>query len=303
MTATIIQAIIPIFILGMLGNIARRSGFLDEEFWQQAERATYYVLLPALFVLRLVDAEIVWSTQVGLIAAAVLLVLLGTASSFATRKLASIPDADFSSFLQGNIRFNAFIGLAICVNLPAPALALSALLLAAMIPLVNVICVLVFSLFSDTKINWKNNLLAVAKNPLILSCIMGIILNVAGFEFPSIPHKVLELLSQLALPIGLLAVGAALRLQALKSAASSFVISSVLKLSTMPMIAYGLATVFSLSPVASTVLIIFAGLPTATSSYILARQLGGNAELMAAIITGQTLLSMLSLPLVMRLLL
>jgi len=46
-----------------------------------------------------------------------------------------------------------------------------------------------------------------------------------------------------------------------------------------------------------------AALPTATSSYILARQLGGDAPLMAAIVSGQTLLAVATIPLILAVLL
>jgi len=62
-----------------------------------------------------------------------------------------------------------------------------------------------------------------------------------------------------------------------------------------------LALLLGLDPVTRDVALLFAALPTATSAYILARQLGGDAELMAALITGQTLLAMASLPLWLRL--
>ena len=103
----------------------------------------------------------------------------------------------------------------------------------------------------------------------------------------------------MALPLGLLSVGAALDLTALRSSGRVLYISSAIKLLLFPLIAWGVAYGLELSALASQVLIIFAAMPTATSAYILARQLGGDAPLMAAIITAQTLFAMLTIPLVL----
>ncbi len=77
--------------------------------------------------------------------------------------------------------------------------------------------------------------------------------------------------------------------------------TNTIKLLLMPAFVLSLAWLLGLDPVSRDVALLFAALPTATSAYILARQLGGDAELMAAIITGQTLLAMLTLPLWLQL--
>lgn len=110
---------------------------------------------------------------------------------------------------------------------------------------------------------------------------------------------VVDKLALMALPVGLLAVGAGLQLQALRAAGAAFVWSSVLKLMLLPVLTWLMADGLGLDHSAQQVLTLYAALPTAASAYILARQLGGSAELMAGIITGQTLLAMLSLPLAM----
>jgi hypothetical protein len=74
------------------------------------------------------------------------------------------------------------------------------------------------------------------------------------------------------------------------------IVSSFIKLALLPLIIYACNQVFLISPALNTVLVLFSALPTASSAYILARQLGGNAELMAIIITAETLISLISLP-------
>jgi predicted permease len=65
----------------------------------------------------------------------------------------------------------------------------------------------------------------------------------------------------------------------------------------------GLAMAMGLSGTLVQACVLLAALPTATSSYILARQLGGDAPLMAAIVSGQTLLAVATIPLILAVLL
>ena len=102
--------------------------------------------------------------------------------------------------------------------------------------------------------------------------------------------------------MGLMTVGAGLQLKALRGGSVPFVVSSVLKLLLFPLMAAGLAILLGLDGTLVQVAVLLATLPTATSAYILARQLGGDAPLMAGIISGQTLLAMVSIPLMLSIL-
>ena len=147
---------------------------------------------------------------------------------------------------------------------------------------------------------WRS-LLALAQNPLILACLIGIGLNFSGIGLPGWSAGTLELLGRAALPLGLVAVGVALRPQALLRRDLGLWVSSLVKLVLMPALVLVLAWLLGLDPVSQDVALLYAALPTATSAYILARQLGGDAELMAGLITAQTLAAMISLPLWMQL--
>ena len=121
-------------------------------------------------------------------------------------------------------------------------------------------------------------------------------MNQTGLGFPDVIEPVAELLSRMALPLGLLSVGAGLSFRVLMRSGTAICISSAIKLILMPLIAFFICMSLGLAPESSQVVWLYAALPTATSSYILARQLGGDAPMMAAIVTGQTLLSMISIP-------
>ncbi|MEZ5447968.1 MAG: AEC family transporter [Thiolinea sp.] len=302
--STTLVAVFPVFALLVLGHLARRSGFLAEAFWAQTEKGTYYVLFPCLLISRLAQAQLDWAAQAGLAIAAASLPLLSALFCLVIQGFARFPHRDFTSFFQGGVRFNTYIGLALIAVLPNAALTLAALVVAVMIPVINVLCVLAYA-FDPQHPNvagpsrGRRVLNGVARNPLVLACTAGISWNMLGLPTPALLFDVLDKLAAMALPLGLLAVGAGLRLKALHTAGRTFAWSALVKLVLVPALALGLARLLQLDATATGVLLVFAAIPTASSAYILARQMGGNAELMAGIITGQTLLSLLSLPLLL----
>jgi predicted permease len=208
--------------------------------------------------------------------------------------------AGFTSLYQGSVRFNVYVGLAASATLYGSlGLAVGAVVMAIMIPLLNLCCVLVFSVFTHKTGNISSSFLAITKNPLIISSLLGLLLNQTGVGFPVVLEPVADLLSRMALPLGLLSVGAGLSFRVLVKSGKEIGWASFIKLGLMPIVAFALCAVLALDVESAEIIWLYAALPTATSSYILARQLGGDAPMMAAIITGQTLISMISIPVVL----
>ncbi|MGB0846900.1 MAG: AEC family transporter [Thiolinea sp.] len=294
--------VFPVFLLLILGNLARRSGFLDEAFWEQAERGTYYVLFPALLVTKLAQADFDWQASGWLVLAALILPFCAALLCFIAQRFLQLAHYDFGAFFQGGIRINNYIGLALVATMPDPALSLLALLMAVVIPLMNVLSVTVLTGYSGAQTNFYAVLTGLAKNPLVLACLVGIALNTLQWLPPVLLLEVLETLGMMALPMGLLAVGAGLRLKTLHQAGRAFAWNTLLKLILVPLLAYILGMLLLQDDLSLAVFVVYAALPTASSAYILTRQMGGNAVLMAGIITGQTLVSMLTLPIVLFLL-
>ncbi|WP_432696897.1 AEC family transporter [Marinobacterium sp. YM272] len=299
----ILTALWPVFALLVIGYLARRLDFPGAAFWPPAEKATYFVLFPCLLVNRLSRADLASVQSSQLVAAVLSMLLILSLLVLLVRPLMRIDNAKFTSVYQGSLRFNTYVALAVsAVLLPQQGIVLAAVLAAVMIPTLNLLCVLVFAWFGESRPTLRGILRTLSRNPLILACLLGIALNLTGIGMPAPVAPVLDLLGRMALPLGLLAVGAALNLRALTSSGPAVVAASLFKLIVCPLLAVGLAALFALSPAATLVLLIFASVPTATTAYILARQLGGDAELMANIITTQTLLSLLTMPLVLLIL-
>jgi len=197
----------------------------------------------------------------------------------------------FTSIVQGGIRFNTYVFLAL-VNAVygTEGLVLAAIVIAFVIPFINVLCISVFAIYTrDGKFSLRTFFKTIIKNPLIGACVIGGAINAFGIPMPVFILKSIAIVSHAALPMGLLSVGVGLELKYLKHAKRELVVSSVAKLVLFPMIAYGLAQLMGLVGMSLCIAVIFASMPTATSSHILARELGGDVSLMASITTLETL--------------
>ncbi|MFE8071515.1 AEC family transporter [Marinobacteraceae bacterium S3BR75-40.1] len=299
----LVQALLPVFILILLGHGLRRVNFPDEHFWLGAERFTYYVLFPAMLVYKLGGARLpaeVYGQMAGIV-----FLLLGIMTVLLLLAQAVIRWAGpvYTSVYQGGIRFNSYVGLAAASLLYGDeGLSLIAVAAAIMIPLLNLLCILMFAVFADRgRVRVAPVLRAVATNPLILGSLGGMALGLAGTGFHPFVEGVIAPLSELALPLGLMTVGAGLQLKALRNASGPFLFASLMKLLVFPLLAFAAATWLGMDAQSVAVVVLLCALPTASSSYILARQLGGDGPLMAGIISGQTLLAMITMPLMLSL--
>lgn len=297
----ILAALVPVFCMIILGYLLRYLNFPGEAFWPLSARLVYVVLFPALLVNTLAPADLANAAVLPLGVSAVLAVLTLAIGLAAIKLVAPLKNRAFTSIFQGAIRHNTYVGLAAAASLfGPPGVALTAILLAFIIPLVNVLCVWALSYYNaETKVSLIAVVKSMAKNPLILACVVGIGLNLMGVGLPFGSGEVLAILSRAALPLGLLIVGADLNLGSMTQSTPAILFSSGLKLVIYPwLIALG-CTWLGVSGDALAIAVLFGSLPTATSAYILAVELGGDAPLMAAIITGQTLLAAVTMPLVL----
>lgn len=296
----LLLALWPLFALIVAGYYLRRLAFPNEAFWPGAERLNYFMLFPALLFSSLATAPLD-NPALPRLALAVLLALgIAWLALLLVRRVRGWPAGRFGAFSQGILRFNTYLGLAAVGSLfGQEGLTLAAIMLALMVPTVNVLSV--WSLTAERGVSARSLLLPILKNPLILACLGGALVNLSGLGLPGGSDRLLSLLAAASLPLGLLCVGAALKPEQLGGEIPALAWNSLLRLLAMPMLAWAVAYGLHLPAMESTVLVLFFALPTAPTAYVLTRQLGGDSQLMAGIITLQTLLAAASLPLLLLL--
>jgi hypothetical protein len=207
----VVQTIIPIFILILLGVAMRRWFGLRDDFWPQLDRLIYYVFFPALLFHSLAHFKVDVGAATPMLLVATIYILCGIALGLLAKHIFHAPSKVYSATFQSAFRFNSYVGLAIAGGLHGhEGLAAIGLLMGFMVPLANVASVLMLARHSES--HWLREILL---NPLIAATAGGIAFSLADLSLPAMFNTTLSLLSQASLPMGLIAVGAGLRLQGL----------------------------------------------------------------------------------------
>jgi predicted permease len=294
----VVLSLIPVFSLIALGAALRRFKLLTTEGWGSLERLTYFVLFPPLMFMSIVEGKFAGEEALWLG-----LTLAGTVATMGALMLTARPllakdGAQFSSVFQAGIRWNGYVTLGVLAGLYGDdGVALSAVGFATLVPMNNVMSVLVLSRYAGSEpAPFGRVVRSIVTNPLILSTLVAIILVSVGVRVSEPVGETLNLLGDATVALGLICVGAALDLSTLRDAKWPLAAGTLLRLVVMPAVTIGLAYAIGLTGMVFQVAVICAAAPVATSSYILARQLGGDSKLMASIITLSTVLSLVTIP-------
>jgi malonate transporter and related proteins len=295
----IFLAIAPTFVLILMGYALRRGGIPSVEFWNLNDRLVYWVLMPALFFAKISAADL-GAQPLGAFAGLLYAGFFAAVGfGLLAQRIAGLPPPQGTDVVQGASRFNTFVGLAIAEALyGAPGLQAAVVGSAILVPVVNVVMVTALALMLRRA---GGNLLAgtlrdLARNPLILSIVAGLVFNALGLRHVPVLHETATVLGQAALPVMLLAVGANLKIRGMEAHWVPMILSALGKLVVFPAAVLLAAAVLSPEPLSLDIAIIYGALPVAVSAYTLAREMGGDAPLMAGIITVQTLLSFVTIP-------
>jgi predicted permease len=297
----IAAALAPIFAVIALGLAMKRLGFPGDGFWQPAERLAYYVLLPALLVKEIAGADLGGLAVGPLLAALVGTYLAASAVMLLAGPRLGFRPASFATAFMGAIRFNTYAGLAAVVTLHgAPGLALFGVVIAVMIPLLNVLSVSALARHVGGH-GFRHMAVQIARNPLILSCVGGILLNLSGIVVPRAVGGTLDVLGRASLGLALLATGAGLTLAGLRTSLPLLASASLVKLVGLPLAVALACRALGIGGLEIQVAVLYAALPTSPAGYVLARQMGGDGALIAALVTVTTIAAVATIPLVLGL--
>ncbi|KVX62958.1 transporter [Burkholderia ubonensis] len=300
MIGAVLLALAPVALLVALGHGLKRSGFVGDAFWPSAERLCYYVLLPALFAHGLASARLQSLAVMPLALALVGSTVAVAAALLLIRPFVRVDGAGFTSVFQGAVRFNNYVGASLAAGLfGAQGIALAAVCVAAIVPTVNLMCVLVFARYGSTRLGIAALVRQIVSNPLVVACATGIAMQASGATFPPAIEPAVRALGAASMPLGLLCVGAALTFDAARAWVQPVCVASAFKFVAMPLLTLVAGRALGLGDAALTVALLFQALPTSSASYLMARQLGGDASLMAGITAFQTLFATIAMPAVL----
>ncbi len=298
------DSLLPVFLLIGLGFILRHRRVVPEDMWRGVELVGYWVFFPALLVDTLVRADIA-SLPLG----AITVTMIGAFFTMAIALLAArrvllrtlaIDGPGFSSLFQSATRWNGFIALPVLAKLQGEeGVALVAVIIGALVPVANVMAVTVVARnVAHNRLSWAETAYVVFRNPFIWATAAGLLINLAEIPIYAPLLSAAGMLGGAAVGAGLLMVGAGLSTQEALRPSAAVWAGTALKLLGTPVLVLGWSLLTGVSGNAFIACMVCAAVPTAMSAYVLARQMGGDAPLVAATVTMQTVASFLTMPLV-----
>ena len=290
--------IIPVFLVIVLGVAIRQFRWLPDEFFPSVEKFSYNIAFPALLFTG--TAKLDFQGQlVGELALATLvptIVVVGV-TLLAMLGARGLPNSSRSSIVQGAMRPNSYFGIAVSsLFFPPQTASLVMLALALCLPVVNVISILALSWWSGSKVELGKVARTLMGSPIILSALAGVVASVSCLTMPAPVMDALEILGKSALALGLVCVGSGLVFSRVGLRPAVLGLTSLLKLVVLPLVAAKVCLMFALSVPVALAACFYCALPTAPNAYIMAREMGGDARLMASLITLQTMLAIFTLP-------
>jgi predicted permease len=284
--------LLPDFVLIVCGYLICRHTPLDRPVWDGVERLVYFVLFPALLFSSILRNPLDPGTVLPLAASGVAVVAAGVALAFTLRLWPGIDLRLHASGAQIAFRFNSYVALALSERLAGTSgVAWMALIVALCVPLCNIAAV-----WPLARHGGQGFLRELARNPLIISTGAGLLCNLLGVKPPELASTTLGRIGAAALPLGLMAVGAGLRLGALREGPALAGALLTIRHLLLPALAIALVVGLGLPPAQQAIVVAFAAMPTASSAYVLAVRMGGHGGYVAGLVTVSTLVGMAGLP-------
>jgi predicted permease len=299
----VLQAVVPVFGIIWLGYIFKKIQMPGDDFWPLAGRITYYVFLPSLFFMSVLKADFTTldSRILGVLAASCFALIATSFIVFLAQYVwLKLDGKRFASFYQGSIRFNNYIGIPIIISLfGTDGLVIYAIIISLTIPVTNILTVAVMSHYaSESSFCIKRVTISIITNPLIIGSLGGLMVNILGIPL-YYGNEMLQFFANTAAAVGLLTVGAGIDVGAITSSKRNISVACVIKLIINPLMILLGCLIFSVDGMMRDVAVVYASLPVAASSYIVAKQFHAHAPLMSSIIISTTLISMLTLTLIL----
>jgi predicted permease len=292
-------SVLPLLLILAAGYSLAKSGIIPRAGWAAIETLSFRGLIPATLILAISQSDLSLERfgGFGLALIGTLGVLAMLALSLRLLPQTVLGNSAFTSLFQGSIRWNAFVALAAAEQFLSGGLALMAVAIAILIPLINITCIVVLAAFGPSKASVSKVLTTLSRNPLVQACAIGLVLNLSGVSLSLPVIDALDMIGRGALGVGLMAVGAGISLRRLTQLNWQVCFGVFMRpiLASSVFVMLGLWIGLSSMQVFAGVLVFAA--PAASNGYIVAKQMGGDADLYADIMTWQVVLSLLVLPL------
>lgn len=292
------EVVFPIFILMVLGFLVKRIGLVNDGTVKQMNAAVFRVFLPTMLFKNVYSSSLsdVFNGKLILFALCCALgsiLLLYLAVPFLVKD-----NAKRGALIQGIFRSNFVIfGLPVAEALcGGGAVGVAAVVIAFVVPVYNVAAVITLEIFGGKRGGLCKTLKGIAKNPLIIASVLGLLVNLSGLRFPTVLETAMGSVGSITTPLALFLLGASIRFSTVKGNAWHLLAGVLTKLILIPAVCLPLAAfVFGFRGAELAVLLAMLASPAAVSSFTMAVEMGGDEELAGQLVMFGTAASVLTM--------
>ena len=291
------NAVVPMFVIMIIGVFLNQKKMIGETTQKQMNSLVFQVFLPILLFWNIYSADfhMVFRPKFLLFILATILIecLIIAVVVIPMEK----SNEKRGTLIQGSFRSNfVILGIPIIVNLfGAENTGLTSISMIAVIPTYNILAVITLEMFRNSKINVKEIIVGIAKNPLIIGTICGIIALASGIKLPMPIEKIVISLADVATPLALVIMGASFKFSKIKENRKSLIFAVAVRLFIAPFFCIGVAAFMGYRGIELAVLMVIFAAPTAVSSFPMAQKMGGDGDLAAEIVVFTTMFSCITI--------
>lgn len=288
---TVLEIVTPVFLLAAIGYIWVKLGF--EYRVQFVTQIAMTLAVPCLIFVSLMQTEITPQMLADISMATVVAYLAVGGAGFAILKAFGLSQRTFlPSLLFGNTGN---------VGMPLAFFAFGQTGLGYAIVVFAIMAIISFT-FGVWLVAGGGSPGKLLKEPLIPATLLGGVFMVQGWQTPVFLTNSLTLIGQMAIPLMLITLGVAVARLRPGRLTQAIAIAFV-KLIICSAAAWAAGWYFDLEPIAFAILVLQLTTPVAVTSYLLAEKYGADAQSVAGLVVVSSLMSVLSLPILITILL
>lgn len=291
------HAIVPLFLIIAVGYTVKRLGWIGPEEVRRFNKVTFYTFMPVMLFYNIYTSDFSQAVRLPYALFVVGAALGMVAVSFAVTLLAEKMPERRGVMIQAAFRSNfVLLGLPIAAELlPEGNLGVTALMVAIVVPIYNMMSVVVLEYFRGGKPRVGEVLLAVVKNPLILGSVAGLLVQALHITLPEVLVSFAGKMNSAATPLILLLLGASFETREIARYKKELLVCVGLRLVVFPGAILTLAAALGLRDIEFVTVLAMTAAPTAVNSFNMAQQLGGDSQLAGSAVVVSTAASFFTL--------
>lgn len=291
------HAIVPLFLIIAVGYTVKRLGWIGPEEVRRFNKVTFYTFMPVMLFYNIYTSDFSQAVRLPYALFVVGAALGMVAVSFAVTLLAEKMPERRGVMIQAAFRSNfVLLGLPIAAELlPDSNLGVTALMVAIVVPIYNMMSVVVLEYFRGGKPRAGEVLLAVVKNPLILGSVAGLLVQALHITLPEVLVSFAGKMNSAATPLILLLLGASFETREIARYKKELLVCVGLRLVVFPGALLTLSMLMGLRDIEFVTVLAMTAAPTAVNSFNMAQQLGGDSQLAGSAVVVSTAASFFTL--------